>query len=250
MPIGQNKLKSSEGSYMTLAIMQPYFFPYIGYWQLMHAVDTFVLFDNIQFSKSGWFHRNNILLNGKKTLFTIPLKKDSDLLNVVERYLADDSERQLKKILAQITNSYRKAPYFSMCFPIIKDIFLNKDKNLFDYIYYSIINICQYLEIETNIIISSSINIDHNLKSKDKVIAINKELNSNKYINPIGGKELYSQDDFERENIELMFLSSGVPKYKQFDNDYIAYLSIIDIMMFCSIDEIKTMLDKFELIKN
>lgn len=81
---------------MTIGIMQPYLFPYIGYWQLINIVDTFVIYDNIQFSKKGWFHRNNILLDGKKKLFSIPLKKDSDSLDVVERYISDGAEKRDK----------------------------------------------------------------------------------------------------------------------------------------------------------
>jgi len=234
---------------MTLAIMQPYFFPYIGYWQLINAVDTFVVYDNIQFSKKGWFHRNNILMNDKKTLFTIPLKKDSDSLDVVDRYLSDDSEKQVKKILAQIKNSYRKAPYFNEVYPLIEAIFFNQEKNLFNYIYYSIKMVCNYLEIGTTIVKSSTIDIDHNLKGQDKVIAINKNLNSTKYINPIGGIELYDAKSFAKENIELLFLKSELPEYKQFKNEFVSYLSIIDVMMFNSQDEIKSMLEKYKIEK-
>ena len=228
--------------------MQPYIFPYIGYWQLINAVDTFVVYDNIQYSKKGWFNRNNILLNNKKTIFTIPLKKDSDSLDVVDRVLADSSYKQILKILAQIKSSYRKTPYFNEVFPIIEDVLLNKEANLFKYLYYSILKICDYLEITTKIIISSDINIDHSLKSQYKVIALNKALESTQYINPIGGIELYNTDSFKKEKIELKFLESDIPQYQQFSGDFIPYLSIIDIMMFNSKSEIKEMLEKFTLI--
>lgn len=232
---------------MTIAIMQPYFFPYIGYWQLINAVDTFVIYDNIQFSKKGWFHRNNILLNNKKTLFSIPLKKDSDSLDVVDRFISDGAEKEINKIIRQILNAYKKAPYFKDVFPMIQEIFQNEEKNLFEYIYNSVVKICSYLEIDTKIIISSSIDIDHSLKSQDKVIALNKALYATNYINPIGGTELYDFEEFQKENIELCFLESEVPEYKQFNNEFIPYLSIIDIMMFNSKDEIKEMLKKYKL---
>lgn len=232
---------------MTVAIMQPYLFPYIGYWQLINAVDTFVIYDNIQFSKKGWFHRNNILLNGKKTLFSIPLKKDSDSLDVVDRFISDGAEKEINKIIRQIENGYKKAPYFKEVFPMIKEIFYNDEKNLFKYIYNSVIKICEYLEIDTKIVISSTVNIDHSLKSQDKVIALNKAVSSTKYINPIGGTELYDFKEFQKENIELCFLESEVPEYKQFNNEFVSYLSIIDIMMFNGKDEIKKMLKKYTL---
>lgn len=232
---------------MTLAIMQPYLFPYIGYWQLINAVDTFVIYDNIQFSKKGWFHRNNFLINDKKTLFTIPLKKDSDTLDVDDRYLSDDSEKQINKIVAQIKNSYKKSPYYNDVFPLIEAVLTNQEKNLFSYIFYSIRMICDYLDIDTKVVKSSTVDIDHNFRSQDKVIAINKSLNSTKYINPIGGIALYDKSSFNKEAIELQFLESEVPTYRQFNDEFIPYLSIIDVMMFNSKEEIKNMLEKYKL---
>lgn len=233
---------------MTIAIMQPYLFPYIGYWQLINAVDTFVVYDNIQFSKSGWFHRNNILLNGKKTLFSIPLKKDSDSLDVVDRFVSDEAQKQINKILGQIKNAYNKAPYFKEVFPFIKSIFLYDKKNLFRYIHNSIVEVCAYLDINTQIIISSTIEIDHGLKSQEKVIALNKAMDSTQYINPIGGTELYDTDVFQNENIHLNFLESEVPEYRQFKEEFVPYLSIIDILMFNSKEEVKEMLEKYKLL--
>ena len=228
--------------------MQPYFFPYIGYWQLINAVDTFVIYDNIEFSKKGWFHKNNILMNNKRTLFTIPIKKDSDTLNVVDRYLSDNSGKQISKILAQIKNSYRKAPYYNDVFPLVEAVFLNQEKNLFDYIYNSVEMVCDYLEIDTQIVKSSTIDIDHSLKSQDKVIAINKKLNSTKYINPIGGRELYNVESFKSQGIKLQFLESEIPIYRQFSDEFIPYLSIIDVMMFNSKEEVKDMLNGYKLV--
>jgi hypothetical protein len=233
---------------MTLAIMQPYFFPYIGYWQLINAVDTLVLYDNIQFSKSGWFHRNNILLNGKKTLFTIPLKKDSDSLNVIDRFISDEALKQINKIIGQIQNSYTKAPYFKEVFPLVKNIFLYDERNLFRYIHNSIVEVCSYLDINTQIIISSTVSINHSLKSQEKVIALNKAMGSIKYINPIGGTELYDIESFLNENIKLNFLESEMPKYRQSQDEFIPYLSIIDILMFNSKEEVKEMLEKYKLL--
>ena len=233
---------------MTIAIMQPYLFPYIGYWQLIQAVDTFVVYDNIQFSKKGWFHRNNILLNGKKILFSIPLKKDSDYLDVVDRMLSEDSDKQINKIIAQIENGYKKAPYFNDVFPLVKDIFNSSEKNLFYYIYNSMQLVTAYLGIDTKIILSSTLDIDHQLKAEEKVIAINKILHADRYINAIGGQELYDKDRFSAEGLTLNFLNTEIAEYKQFNNEFVPYLSIIDIMMFNSKDEIKVMLNRYALI--
>ena len=200
------------------------------------------------FSKKGWFHRNNILLNGKKTLFSIPLKKDSDSLDVVDRFISDIADKEINKIIRQIENGYKRSPYFNDVFPMIKSILQNEEKNLFIYIYNSVMQICNYLEIDTKIIVSSSIKIDHSLKSQEKVIALNKAIEATTYINPIGGTELYSTDTFQNENIKLNFLESKVPKYKQFKEEFIPYLSIIDVLMFNSKEEVNEMLKKYNLL--
>jgi len=232
---------------MTIAIMQPYFLPYIGYWQLLNDVDIFVIYDNIQFSKKGYFCRNNILLNGKRTIFSIPIKKDSDYLNIVDRSISDNSDKQINKILGQIKNSYKNAPFFNDVFQVIELIFKYEEKNLFKYILNSIKKINEYLEITTKIVVSSCIDINHELKSQNKVLAINEKLNATKYINSIGGVALYDKKSFNNVNIELQFLESEIPKYKQFNEDFIPYLSIIDIMMFNDKENIKIMLKKYKL---
>lgn len=234
---------------MKIAIMQPYFLPYIGYWQLINAVDKFVIYDNIEFSKSGWFHRNYFLLNNEKKLFTIPIQKDSDYLDVKYRFLAKNSEEKIKKIISQIQDSYKKAPFYEEVFPVIKKIFLNQEKNLFSYIYFSVKEITKFLEIDTEIIISSEINIDHSLRSQDKVIEINKKINSKEYYNSIGGLKLYEEDIFAQNGIKLLFLESEIVEYKQFNNNFIPYLSIIDILMFNSKESVKKMLNSYRIIR-
>ncbi|MDC1150362.1 WbqC family protein [Gammaproteobacteria bacterium] len=235
---------------MNLAIMQPYLFPYIGYWQLIDAVDTFVIYDNIQFTKKGWFNRNNFLLDGKTKLFSVPIKKDSDQLNVVERYLSETAAKDINKIISQLENAYKKAPYFNDVFPLIVDVFKFNERNLFLYIYFSVKEICKYLDINTKIIVSSSIDIDHSLKGQEKVLAINNALNASRYINPVGGTSLYEYDVFNKANIELNFLKSSIVPYNQFGGDFISHLSIIDIMMFNNKEDIKKMLTKFQLLKD
>lgn len=228
--------------------MQPYLFPYIGYWQLINAIDQFVVYDNIQFSKRGWFHRNNILLNGQKILFTVPLKKDSDVLNVSERFLADNAEKTVEKICAQIRDAYRKAPFFEEVYPQVEAILKYKEKNLFLYIFNSIKELCRLLGIDTPIIVSSTIDINHGLKSQEKVLAIAKAMNATGYLNPIGGTELYECSPFEANGVELMFLKSKLPEYRQYGELFIPYLSIIDVMMFNSKGQIRKMLDEYTIL--
>ncbi len=227
---------------MKCAIMQPYFLPYIGYFQLINAVDKFVLYDNIEFTKKGWINRNRILVNGKDEYFTLPLKKDSDYLHVDQRKLADNFPAEKAKLLRKFTAAYTKAPQFQTVFPLLESIFNNPDENLFQFIFQSLRSVCEYLDIETEIILSSSIPIDHQLKSQDKVIAICNALNATEYINPSGGVDLYSKDLFKQAGIKLEFIKSNQIEYKQFDAAFIPWLSIADVLMFNSQDSIKNAL--------
>ncbi len=233
---------------MRIAIMQPYFLPYIGYFQLINHVDKLVIYDNIQFSKKGWINRNRMLQNNKEVLFTIPLKKDSDYLNINERLLSVNSIIIRKTILRQIENNYLKAPYFTAVFQLIEICFTYNNLNWLEFILYSINNIIEFLKINTKIVISSKIDIDHRLMGQDKVIEICKKLECNNYINSIRGVELYDVDVFNQNNIKLNFLESNFIKYNQFKEPFISWLSIIDILMFNSKINILKQINDYRLI--
>lgn len=229
-----------------IGIMQPYFFPYLGYWQLMNAVDEFVVYDNIQYTKKGWFNRNRFLQNGKDALFSINIEKDSDYLDVKDRKISKEFNRQ--SLVSKLYNAYLKAPYFKENFEIIQNIILFNNNNLFEYLYNSICMLHKYFEMQSQIVVSSSLDIDNSLKSKEKVKAIVKFLDGTHYINPIGGMELYSKEDFSNSGINLHFLKMNNIEYPQFKNEFIPSLSIIDVMMFNSPEQIKQMLNEYELI--
>jgi len=234
---------------MKLAIMQPYFFPYIGYFQLINTVDKFVIYDNIKYTKKGWINRNRYLLNDKDYLFSLPLKKDSDFLQIKDRYLADSYNQVKTKILAKIKEAYLKSPFFKTVFPLIAKCFNFEDKNLFNFIYYSIQKICEYINITTPLIISSSIKANHQLKSQDRVISICKALNADHYINSPGGKHLYDQNTFLSEGIELSFLQPIITPYNQGIQEFIPNLSILDILMWNSPEDVLKMVNQYTLVK-
>lgn len=227
-------------------IMQPYFLPYIGYWQLINAVDVFVVYDNIQYTKKGWFNRNRFLQNGQDALFSIPLKNDSDYLDVNQRFISFEYNK--KKLIAQFQNAYNKAPYVKEVMPLIEKIIMFNDDNLFNYTFNSIKEICNYFDINTKIIISSSIDIDHSLKGSEKVKAICKALNADIYINTVGGVSLYDKEDFSQNELELKFIKPNDIQYKQFNDDFVPWLSIIDILMFNCKEEIHKMIMEYELL--
>jgi hypothetical protein len=227
-------------------IMQPYFLPYIGYWQLINAVDKYVIYDNIQYTKKGWINRNRILVNEKDAYITIPLEKDSDYLNICDRKISQTFDK--RKLLNQITGAYKKASYFDCSYKIIEGIINFENDNLFSFIYNSIQEICKYLNIQTEFIISSTISIDHSLKNQNKVLAICNNIGATEYINAIGGMDLYSKEEFKRYKIKLSFIKTLNIEYKQFNNPFIPNLSILDVLMFNSMEEINKMLDQYELI--
>lgn len=233
---------------MRIAIMQPYFLPYIGYFQLINAVDLFVVYDNIEFSKKGWINRNRILVNGKDEFITLPLKKDSDYLHINQRYLAATFEQDKQKILRKIKECYRKAPFFQETFDLIEEIVGFNSANLFEFIFNSIKLICNHLNITTEFVLSSKIDINHDLKSDHKILAICNFFNANFYVNSIGGVELYSRDFFLTANIDLKFLRSLDFKYDQLTTDFFPNLSVLDTLMFVEKLTVKSLLKNYTLL--
>lgn len=234
---------------MKIAIMQPYFFPYIGYFQLVNSVDEFIVYDNIEYSRKGWVNRNRILMDGSDVYITIPLKKDSDYLSIGERVLAESWQGDRKKILNKLRECYRQAPYFKTVFPIVEESIGSNEINLFKFLLNTLQRVNSYLEIKTTLIASSLIPIDHNLKAEDKVLAIAKARNADVYINPIGGLALYSKLRFNEDCIELKFLKADEDiDYPQFRSPFIPFLSIIDVMMFNSQQKIQDYLMRFTLV--
>lgn len=233
---------------MKLAIMQPYFMPYIGYFQLMNSVDEFIIYDNIQYTKKGWINRNRILVNGTPQLITLPLKKDSDYLDVIRRSLSESWDKEKNKILNTLKSFYKKAPQFEQTFCLIEQCLNMSNTNLFDFIYQTILLINDFLDIKTKITISSTIAIDHTLKSQDKVLSLCQAKNANTYINSIGGTELYDKNIFKQHGIELNFIKSNSIEYKQFNNEFVPWLSIIDVLMFNTPEQIREYLNEYILI--
>jgi hypothetical protein len=217
--------------------MQPYFLPYIGYFQLMRAVDLFVVYDRIKYTKKGWINRNRILLNGADTMFSLPLKKGADSLDVIERELAADFDRS--KLLAQFAGAYRRAPQFEPTFALLERIVRHEDNNLFGYIRHSIDAVRAHVGIHTEIRVSSEIAFDNTLKAQDKVLAICEAAAARTYINPIGGTELYAREDFAARGIELAFLKPRLTEYTQFGQPFVPWLSVVDVLMFNSVETVR-----------
>lgn len=235
---------------MDISIMQPYLFPYIGYYQMIYCSDYFVIADDVQFIKKGWINRNRILLNGEPSMITLPLKRDSYFLNINERTFAIQSGSMGRiTFLNKIVNSYRKAPEFTNIYPLIEKIMCFENENVAAYLHNSIKKICEYLDIRTKMIVESTLNLPPELNYQDSVIYVCKELKAKRYINSIGGMELYSKSKFKKNSIELKFIKTRETlEYRQFYNKFVPNLSIIDVMMFNPKEQIKAMLTEYDLI--
>lgn len=232
---------------MKLAVMQPYLFPYIGYFQLIHSVDKFVVYDDVSFINHGWINRNRILVNGNAYLFTVPLKKASQNKLIKDIEIADEPNWK-EKLLRTIETNYKKAPCFNSAIPLITDIMLMKEKTISKMIAQSIIAINKHLGIQTTIQTTSTVYNNSHLTAQDRILDICRKEQADHYINPIGGRELYLKERFSKENIDLVFLKTAPIIYRQFTHEFIPSLSIIDVMMFNSKEEIQNFLDHYELI--
>jgi len=226
--------------------MQPYFLPYIGYWQLLSAVDRFVVYDNIQYTKKGWINRNRFLRDGGDALFTVPLKKGSDFLTIVERSIADEFEP--RALLNPLASAYRQAPFFDSAFPLLESIVSAAPRNLFEYLLNSLRAMAAWLDIATPIVVSSTVAIDHGLKGESRVLALCRAMDATRYVNAIGGRQLYAVDSFARQGIDLKFIHMHPIVYRQFDHPFVANLSIVDVVMFNPKDAVRAMLGAYDLI--
>ncbi len=232
---------------MTLGIMQPYIFPYIGYFQLINSVDKFVIYDDVNFINKGWINRNRILNNGKESLFSIPLKEASQnkLINEIEVNWDNSWKNKFLKTLEQC---YKKAPFYQDVLPLIEQTISLDNEVISKVIENNLKLVCEYLAIKTEIISSSSIYKNTHLKAQERILDICLQERATQYVNPIGGLELYDKDFFEAKNIELNFIKSNPIEYKQYKNEFVPWLSMIDILMFNSKEEIKSLLNSYELI--
>lgn len=239
-----------RGKNLDISIMQPYLFPYICYFQMINCSDVFVVADDLQFIKGGWINRNCILMDNAAMLITLALVKGSSRAMINERCFVDESHCSGKNMmLNKICNAYRKAPYFNECYELIEKILNYGNNNVAEFVYNSLKKVCAYLNITTILLRESKFDSPPGLDAQDKIIYICKELKAKRYINAIGGIELYSAKKFEENGLKLKFIQCRETlEYKQFKKPFVPGLSIIDVMMFNSVDEIQKLLTEFDLV--
>lgn len=213
-----------------LAVMQPYFFPYLGYFQLMAKVDAFVLYDDVNFINRGWINRNRILVNGAAHMLTVPLQQASQNRLICDIAISDDTAWR-HKLLKSIQQAYARAPQFRRVFPLVEGIVHHPAKNLADYLAHSLRCLRDHLGLKTDIVATSRRYRNADLKAQARIIDICRREKAGLYLNSIGGLELYDRARFEENGLELMFLTPALESRAPAAAPTMPGLSIIDVLM-------------------
>jgi hypothetical protein len=215
---------------MKIAVMQPYVFPYLGYFQLLHAADRFALFDDVHFIMRGWINRNRILMNGDPHLFTIPLRQASQNRLIHDIQIA--AVPWHNKFLSTLRHAYRSAPHFAEVFDLVRSVVERPAHTIDELAYESLISVVDYLGIHTTLIRSTRQYDNRHLPAQERIIDICVQEGADMYINASGGRALYTIQSFRARGIDLRFLEPIPLQYRQFSNAYVPSLSIIDVLMF------------------
>lgn len=229
---------------MIVAVMQPYLFPYVGYFQLIHAVDDFVIYDDVNYINAGWINRNYILGKNAPQLMTMQLNGASQNLLINEISVGDKRH----KLLKTIQQTYSKAPFYKTVFPLIESVFSQKENNLAKLLTYSLKLVCDYLDLHPNWHISSELKKDNALRGQQKILAICDALGATQYINNIGGQELYEKQLFSDRGVQLSFIESQTNPYPQYGQQFMPNLSIIDVLMFNDVEKCQALLEGYKIV--
>jgi hypothetical protein len=241
---------SSGTADKSLAVMQPYFLPYIGYFQLIHCVDEFVLYDDVQYMKGGWVNRNRILENGRPSFITLPVEKGSLSDTIADKKLSRLTwERTKRKLIKRLYSCYGTAPNQAVILPLVEEILDFEEDDLAAFLENSLKIVCSYIGITTPMLRSSRLPESHgHLRGGDRLLNICMERRAAIYVNAIGGQDLYSKGEFFANGIRLKFLRPEPSPYPQHTAEHVPLLSILDVMMFRSRDAIQGMLNEYSMV--
>ena len=216
---------------MKLAIMQPYLFPYTGYFQLVAAVDRFVFFDDVNFIKHGWINRNRLFLSGSVSWFTLPVSGGSPNRKINELRVQSDGPWR-RKLLASVRQSYDKAPCFEQAYALLEGIVQSEETSLSVLARESVMAVARYLGLGTEFVISTGRYGNEDLRGEDRILDICRQEQAIEYHNLPGGEALYSPEAFAAAGVELHFVRPRLAEYRQFGASFTAGLSMLDVLMF------------------
>lgn len=214
----------------SLAIMQPYFLPYIGYFRLFTNAERFIFLDNAYYINKGWVNRNRLLINNKSWTFTIPLNNASQN-KLINELTISYKNYDYNKLLKSIYYNYKKSPQFEMVYPLAERIFKFKDLRLINFIINSFIEIFQYLKLPFKFDLASNI-LEKKCNGEEYIINLCRQVNATVYLNASGGKHLYNENHFLNQGIKIMFLGPETFTYSHPCGNFIQNLSILDVIMF------------------
>lgn len=232
------------GQSPTVAIMQPYLFPYLGYYQLLHYADIFVLYDDVNYIKRGFINRNTLLANGKPQRFTLPVVSGSQ-----NRLIKDVKfTNETGKLLKTIRHNYARAPFFHDVFPLIESVLNQQKRDIAEVCRASLVQVANHLGISLDVRLSSQIDYDRQASSEGKLISICQQLDSKRYVNTIGGQKLYDKCVFGEKGISLSFIHMGDVSYTQGSQPFVANLSFIDVLMWCPKEQVPSLLNQYHIV--
>jgi len=231
---------------MKIAIMQPYFFPYLGYWQLMQAADEFVAFDDVNYIKRGWINRNRILVNGKPSYFTIPVLAISQNRKINDHQIASGSEWRTN-LMKTLQHAYSKAPFYEETLDLVRGILFFPEDNLSKFLVHQLDSVAAYLDIDVKISHASERFHNQEMKGVERIIDMAKHARASMYINPPGARDMYEQDRFASQGLDLRILVPELREYPQRYPGFEPNLSLIDLLMEVGRESVKERLDDYEL---
>lgn len=234
---------------MKLAIMQPYLFPYIGYYSLIKNTDYFIFFDTPQYIRKGWINRNRIIGGNKEPVyFGVPVEKCERETAIKDVKIADDKQWK-DKILGQLTVYKKRAPYYNDVISLVKDVVSDESGSISELAIKSIVKSCEFMNLDLKSSVYSEMNLkDIKVKEPDEwALEITKELKYDTYVNPPGGKTFFDGDKYKEAGIKLEFLSQDLVAYNQRIHTFLPGLSMIDILMFCKPEEVMEMMESYKL---
>lgn len=232
---------------MKLGLMQPYFYPFLGYWQLINMVDEYIIYDDVHYIKGGWINRNNIKIGTSAGMlgFSVSKASQNKIINELEIFMTPENRERLMK---KMYYAYARAPYSGEVLKLFEDAIYYDKTNLAEFLNYSIRKTAEYMGIETPILSATELQLDHTHRGQQRIIDICHERGAGEYINSIGGKALYSNKDFEEAGLKIGFLKMDSDiVYPQGKGDFIPSLSILDVLMYNSRDEVRQMLNRYTI---
>ena len=222
----------------SIGVMQPYFIPYLGYFQLIQKSDTFVIHDDAQYVKQSWINRNQLFIGQAVGYYTIPVSSHSHDSKINTLNLSNQHKKHVQSMFSRFENSYRTAPFFEEAKTIFAEVLEIESTNFVEYIVRGLSVVATALNLDFKPIMSSSLEIEPSLRGQEKVIAIAKELKADSYINLPGGRSLYSPREFSNKDLQLFFIEPNLPDFDLGNKSRIPRMSIIDRIAYCGLDEI------------